>query len=151
MPGYDLEIKKSVGGGFGAVGARFQNTNSAGEGFLSAANDVNEFCAVENYGSAFSTVSLRRKSSITASNLNGFSFQIYNDASTANLSFVTTTSLVERFRLFGSTGNVLIQNGGTFTDGGQRLQVIGSMRVGTTAASAMYWDDTNNRDRKSVV
>ena len=42
-----------------------------------------------------------------------------------------------------TNGNLAINNG--LTDGGQRLQVIGSMRVGTTAASAMYWDDTNNR------
>ena len=41
-----------------------------------------------------------------------------------------------------SGGNVAI---GSSTNSGQRLQVIGSMRVGTTAASAMYWDDTNNR------
>jgi len=53
-------------------------------------------------------------------------------------------TFTERFRLFNG-GNLMLQNGGTFTDGGQRLQVIGSMRVGTTAASAMYWDDTNNR------
>jgi hypothetical protein len=37
----------------------------------------------------------------------------------------TGASLTERFRLFGSTGNLLLQNGGTFTDGGQRLQVMG--------------------------
>jgi hypothetical protein len=34
-----------------------------------------------------------------------------------------------RFRLFGSTGNVLIQNGGTFTDAGFRLDVNGTARV----------------------
>jgi hypothetical protein len=44
------------------------------------------------------------------------------------------------FRLFGGTGNVLIQNGGTFTDAGFRLDVNGTARVqgnltvGTTAA-----------------
>lgn len=41
-----------------------------------------------------------------------------------------------------TSGNVGINSS---ADGGQRLQVIGSMRVGTTAASAMYWDDTNSR------
>ena len=69
------------------------------------------------------------------------SFDIYVDSS-RSMKFFTGA---ERMRLFTSTGNLMLQNGGTFTDGGQRLQVIGSMRVGTTAASAMYWDDTNNR------
>ena len=34
-----------------------------------------------------------------------------------------------RFRVFGSTGNVLIQNGGTFTDAGFRLDVNGTARI----------------------
>jgi hypothetical protein len=50
-----------------------------------------------------------------------------------------------KMKLFSATGNLVLQNGGTFTDGGQRLQVMGSARIGTTAGSAMYWDDTNNR------
>jgi len=32
-------------------------------------------------------------------------------------------------QLFGSSGNLLIQNGGTFTDNGYRLQVSGSARI----------------------
>ena len=36
------------------------------------------------------------------------------------------TKGVEKMRLFGVTGNFVLQNGGTFTDGGQRLQVNGT-------------------------
>jgi hypothetical protein len=39
------------------------------------------------------------------------------------------TPRVECMRLFGSTGNLLIQNGGTFTDAGFRLDVNGTARV----------------------
>jgi hypothetical protein len=39
------------------------------------------------------------------------------------------TKSVEKMRLFGVTGNLLLQNGGTFTDGGQRLQVTGNAFV----------------------
>jgi hypothetical protein len=35
----------------------------------------------------------------------------------------------EKVRIFGNTGNVTIQNGGTFTDAGYRLDVNGTMRV----------------------
>ena len=34
-----------------------------------------------------------------------------------------------KLKLFGSTGNVVIQNGGTFTDGGFRLDVNGTTRI----------------------
>jgi len=36
---------------------------------------------------------------------------------------------VNKMQLFGSSGNLLIQNGGTFTDNGYRLQVSGSARI----------------------
>ncbi len=68
---------------------------------------------------------------------NGLALSISN----GNLRVITTTSAIERFRVFGSTGNVLIQNGGTFTDAGFRLDVNGSSRFnglqtiqGTTAS-----------------
>lgn len=48
----------------------------------------------------------------------------------------------EQMRLT-ATGNLHI---GTFaSDSGQRLQVIGSARIGSTAATAMYWDDATSR------
>jgi hypothetical protein len=36
---------------------------------------------------------------------------------------------IQKFRIFNSTGNVLIQNGGTFTDAGYKLDVNGTARV----------------------
>jgi len=50
---------------------------------------------------------------------------------TANINFYTTpsgTSPSKRMSIFAS-GNVLLQNGGTFTDAGYRLDVNGTMRV----------------------
>ena len=67
---------------------------------------------------------------------------IFNDWASGKLKFAGGGVSTSQMTLF-SNGNLSINNG--VTDGGQRLQVIGSMRVGSTAASAMYWDDTNNR------
>jgi hypothetical protein len=51
-------------------------------------------------------------------------------------------------RVWGS-GNVSIQNGGTFTDGGQRLQVQGTTllngNVTFSSSTGMTWDATNSR------
>jgi hypothetical protein len=38
-----------------------------------------------------------------------------------------------RIQMFATTGNLLLQNGGTFTDSGERLQVTGTMKVTDTA------------------
>jgi hypothetical protein len=46
-----------------------------------------------------------------------------------NISFATNDTGIERMRLFGSTGNFLIQSGGTFTDAGFRLDVQGTARI----------------------
>jgi hypothetical protein len=91
-------------------------------------------------------------------------------SNTSNINFyggnVDTDFGVNYFRLFGSTGNVLIQNGGTFTDAGFRLDVNGTARVqgnlttNLTAGSVpfigasgllsqdntnLFWDNTNKR------
>jgi hypothetical protein len=46
-------------------------------------------------------------------------------------------------------GNMLLQNGGTFTDSGQRLQVQGTTllngNVTFSSATGMFWDATNSR------
>jgi nitrogen fixation protein len=56
---------------------------------------------------------------------------------------------VQKMRLIGSTGNLLLQNGGTFTDNGQRLQVQGTTllngNVTFSSATGMFWDATNSR------
>jgi len=76
------------------------------------------------------------------------------------------TPRVESMRIFGGTGNLLLQNGGTFTDTGFRLDVNGTARVqgnlttNLTAGSVpfigasgllsqdntnLFWDNTNKR------
>jgi hypothetical protein len=62
------------------------------------------------------------------------SFDFYVD-STRAIKFMNSA---ERMRIFASTGNVVLQNGGTFTDGGQRLQVQGDAFIkgsGNTSAT----------------
>ena len=46
-------------------------------------------------------------------------------------------TLVKHFQIYGATSNLVLQNGGTFTDGGQRLQVYGDAFIkGSGATSA---------------
>lgn len=90
---------------------------------------------------------------------------IYFYRDSADLIIGTTTSNTPRFRLFGNTGNLLLQNGGTFTDAGFRLDVNGTARIQgnlTTNISAgqvmfagtsgllsgsnnLFWDNSNGR------
>lgn len=79
-------------------------------------------------------------------------------ASTTGIRFYTGSTLGnivtdptnERMRIFSSTGNLLLQNGGTFTDSGQRLQVQGDAFIrgsgntsATTALTVQNSDGTN--------
>ena len=72
---------------------------------------------------------------------NAIAFSATGSFGRGNLSFVlnsvadaTNWNIANdtKFRLFGATGNVLIQNGGTFTDAGFRLDVNGTARVATS-------------------
>ena len=131
-PAYDLSVEKSVGSS-GSVLLSAKNTNAAGEAGIVAFNDLSEFGSIEIYGSTFGNTTLRRQTALTTTALNGFSFLLYNNSATCNFSVKTGLSLTERFRVFNNTGNVLIQNGGTFTDAGYKLDVNGTARVsGTT-------------------
>jgi hypothetical protein len=94
--------------------------------------------ALEVFGSNWATASTRRKGTLTSSALNGMAILLYNNSSSANLSIQTTENLTERFRLFGSTGNLLLQNGGTFTDAGFRLDVNGTARVSGNLTAASF-------------
>jgi hypothetical protein len=137
-PAYDFDLVKFSNSD---TLARFKNTNSVGQTTISVYNDINEYA---NYSifSSNSIASLRNKVFLTAVTTNGFGFSLYNNSSTANFSIITTTSLTERFRLFGNTGNVLIQNGGTFTDSGERLQVTGTAKI--TSKLSMGAGTTSN-------
>jgi hypothetical protein len=88
------------------------------------------FCA--NFSSGWTPIGFRLPNSNTLisgiGSTNGFSIVV--DAANAPLRFWTNGgSTTEKMRLFGTTGNVLIQNGGTFTDAGFRLDVNGTARV----------------------
>jgi len=66
----------------------------------------------------FSTVYLRTVSAVGDSlDLAGSNINLNNTAGNTNL------------KVFGSTGNVIIQNGGSFTDAGYRLDVQGTARI----------------------
>jgi hypothetical protein len=70
----------------------------------------------------------------------------FNSQTTRGFSWVQNSS--PRMALTPSN-NLLIQNGGTFTDGGQRLQVQGTTllngNVTFSSATGMTWDATNSR------
>jgi hypothetical protein len=78
---------------------------------------------------------------------------IWNNVLTAgglefNTREATGTSLTTKM-LLNFNGNLILQNGGTFTDGGQRLQVQGTTllngNVTFSSATGMTWDATNSR------
>jgi hypothetical protein len=132
-PTTDLEISKSVGSS-GAVNLKVTNTSSTGESAIVIKNDVaGEYGALEIFGSSWVGTSQRNLVAFTSSGANGFNVILYNNTSTAHFRITSTTSQTERFRLFGDTGNVLLKNGGTYTDIGYRLEVDGTSG---TAASA---------------
>lgn len=56
-------------------------------------------------------------------------FTIGNDSKANYSNGVLGGSTIANIRIFGSTGNVIIQNGGTFTDAGFRLDVNGTTKL----------------------
>jgi hypothetical protein len=58
-------------------------------------------------------------------------------------------SLATDYIRIAHNGNMLLQNGGTFTDSGQRLQVQGTTllngNVTFSSSTGMFWDATNSR------
>jgi len=67
---------------------------------------------------------------------------------TRDFKILSTISSIEdtRFQVFANTGNVLIQNGGTFTDNGYKLDVSGSVRF-----SNGFVSDGTGSFNKSIV
>jgi len=61
---------------------------------------------------------------------------------------ISGSSATNYLTLFNTTGNLLLQNGGTFTDAGYRLDVNGTARVQsnfTVDTDTLYVDASNNR------
>jgi hypothetical protein len=85
-----------------------------------------------NFSSGFTALGFRLPNSSAL--VSGFGssngLSIVADSGNAPLRFWTNGgSTTEKMRLFGPTGNLLLQNGGTFTDAGFRLDVNGTARV----------------------
>lgn len=59
----------------------------------------------------------------------GASGDVIFGTATPTTSGTTLQTTTQRVKVFGNTGNVLIQNGGTFTDAGYKLDVNGTARV----------------------
>ena len=119
----------------------------------SAANAGLVVQATTASGSVFATSSTYSTYGILTANMVGFYASSTFGIAVQSGDFIigTANELFPKFRLFGNTGNVLIQNGGTFTDAGFRLDVNGTARgsgnttFGTIGAgTGMFWDSTNN-------
>jgi hypothetical protein len=76
----------------------------------------------------------------------GKSGDVVISTATPTTSGTTLQTLTQRLEIFGNTGNVLIQNGGTFTDAGYRLDVNGTARVSNILTMTNYVNlTTTNR------
>jgi hypothetical protein len=135
-PSSELEINKNVNG---VVSFLVKNTNtgsSASTGFaIGQTPNLSPFGALyfDYYGSGYTPSNQFRIANSAAmfagvGATNGFSFAINNSNSNGVFKFWTGTTATEKLRIFNN-GNVLIQNGGTFTDAGFRLDVNGTARV----------------------
>lgn len=134
-PARDIDlVKTSTTNGLVGFGAR--NLNATGEAFLAAYNDVNQYVAFEVFGSNWTFAPSRNLATVTASTDGGMAFLLFNNNANANFSIKSSTFLTEKLRLYGSTGNLILQNGGTFTDSGERLQVTGTSKfAGNTSVT----------------
>jgi hypothetical protein len=132
-PAVQLDVRTSVN--LGTEQIRITNTSTG-----SAAVTGIALQASTAYGSLFATSSGYTTVGILQANRIGFYMTHPFAIAIVSGDFIVGTgaSLTERFRLFGSTGNLLLQNGGTFTDSGERLQVTGTMKV--TGASSFGGD-----------
>jgi hypothetical protein len=145
-PADAIEIQQSSGGG---VFARIRNT-SAGTGSVGGLNLINNASNTGGlylFSSTFTPSGTRGPNTLTLFGGPNTNISVAVN-STGYYSIGTGSTETEKFRVFNN-GNVLIQDGGTFTDGGQRLQIAGSSLlngdVTFSSASGMFWDATNQR------
>jgi hypothetical protein len=112
--GYKLDVNGT---------ARVLGTSTM-QSILPQTNNTYDIGAIGNYYQIGFIQTIRNNNIRMVSNAGGTSFQ---DVSANTL-----------MRLFGATGNFLIQNGGTFTDEGYRLDVNGSVRAtGSISAASL--------------
>jgi hypothetical protein len=145
-PADAIEINKNFGGG---LYTRIRNTN-AGIGSVAGLNLINDAIktgGIYLFSSLFTPNGTRGPNTLTLFSGPDTNISVAVN-STGYYSIGTGSTETEKFRIFNN-GNVLIQDGGTFTDGGQRLQVVGSSLlngdVTFSSPTGMFWDSTNVR------
>jgi hypothetical protein len=133
-PSASVHSAGSVNGSFSSL---FQNTSTGIQGStgINVANNSATIGGVSTYSSANNTAYLRSNvvlaSYPTASNvLLATNFDVATGG-TGSIQLLTGgyAGNPTKMIVFGTTGNVLIQNGGTHTDAGFRLDVNGTARV----------------------
>jgi hypothetical protein len=131
---------------------RNTNTGTTSMTGLILKDSANQFVGQFSYiPSNYITASLRNTIIFTSSGLQKLGF-IANAGGISNTPqdiYFQTYSDKFNMYLYGATGNLILQNGGTFTDNGQRLQVQGTTllngNVTFSSATGMFWDATNSR------
>jgi len=154
-PGGSIDILGTSSAG-GVILARIKNITATGEATWTILNDQNDPSGFTAFGSTYAFTAWRRKGAFISSSPTGTAIINFNQTAGADFSIWTqATPTTEKFRLIGSNGNVIIQNGGTFTDAGFRLDVNGTARVQerltisddstvTTETCAVITTDTTN-------
>jgi hypothetical protein len=123
VPADAIEINKNFGGG---LFARIRNTNS-GTGSVGGINLINDAIKTGGlylFSSTFTPNGTRGPNTLTLFSGADTNISVAVN-STGYFSIGTGNIETEKFRIFNN-GNVLLQDGGTFTDSGQRFQVTGT-------------------------
>jgi len=134
-----------VGNKNSAVGLYVKNSNSSSSASsyfaFGQSPDASPYNAafIEHYSGSFTTSGFRLASSVAlisgAGCSNGFSFVVDVNSTSAVMRFIFSNT--EKMRIFNN-GNLLLQNGGTFTDAGYRLDVNGTARVSTSLLTGTF-------------
>jgi hypothetical protein len=136
-PSYKLDIAAEASGNTGIRIAGL-NTNAAVVDLFSSTTHVGAFFGT---GSSLSFGTYQSSQvSLESYSTGGVSLRTNNGAN-AHIRFyagnASASQSPEIARFFSTTGNLVLQNGGTFSDGGQRLQVQGDAFIkGSGATSA---------------
>jgi hypothetical protein len=134
-PSYRLEIAAEASGNTGIKIAGL-NTNAAVVDLFSSTTHVGAFFGT---GSSLSFGTYQSSQvSLESYSTGGVSLRTNNGAN-AHIRFyagnASASQSPEIARFYSTTGNLVLQNGGTFTDGGQRLQVQGDAFIKGSGAT----------------
>jgi hypothetical protein len=144
-----VHLNKSQDGGT----ALFVSNNNTGSGALSSiraglnpTNYAVDYITLTILGTNFGTSgNLKAKTGFLENYGSNFIISNYNDSEP--IIFATGTSRVAKMQLFAG-GNLALQNGGTFTDTGERLQVTGDVKITGNVAvdtNVLFVDTANDR------